>query len=414
MAILASVNYFGVRVLANTNSSITWWKVAVPLATILIVAINGLHGSNFTAADGFNPYGIKGILVAIPVSGIVFSYLGFEQADQLAGESKNPKRDIPIAVIGSILIGILIYCLLQVVFLMALPHSAIGAHWCDGVVPTAPGCLAAGASGTAGVFGSFTGPWAQIAALVSLGWLAKVLYFDAVVSPLGTGLIYTAAGARVSYGLARNNYFHEIFAHLTPRKVPWIGVIVTFIVGCICFLPFPSWQSLVGLITSASVLMYAGAPLSLGAFRKRLPDANRPYRLPGAAIISPASFVVSSWIIMWSGWDTDWKLGILIVIGCLIIFNRDMDRAHMNPRSAAWLPVFLVGIGLITYFSTFNGSGSLPSHSMGLYTSLIVCGVFALVIYHWAINVALSSEVMNRMIEEVVIPEEEEILAISH
>ncbi|MGA8245881.1 MAG: APC family permease [Nocardioides sp.] len=413
MAVLASVNFLGVRVLANTNSAMTWWKVAVPLATILIVAVNGLHSSNFHAADGFNPYGLKGILLAIPVSGIIFSYLGFEQADQLAGESKNPNRDIPIAVIGSILIGLVVYILLQIMFLMALPSKAIGPHWCDGAEsPVSSVCAAPGAIGS-DVFGSFSGPWAQLAALVSLGWLAKVLYFDAVVSPLGTGLIYTAAGSRVSYGLARNDYFHGLFGRLNDRKVPWLGVIVTFIVGCVCFLPFPSWQSLIGLITSASVLMYAGAPLSLGAFRKRLPDANRPYRLPLAGVISPAAFVVAGWIILWSGWETNWKLGVLIVLGCLIIFNRDMDPEHMNPRAASWLPAYLVGSGLITYFSTFGGPGA-SSHTMGLWTSMVVSGVFSLVIYYWAINVALSTETITHMVEEVVVPEEEGLEALGH
>ncbi len=238
MAVLASINFLGVRALANTNSAMTWWKVAVPLLTILVVAFNGVHTSNFHAADGFNPYGVKGILLAIPVSGIIFSYLGFEQADQLAGESKNPNRDIPFAVIGSIVIGLVVYIGLQLVFLLALPSSAIGNKWCDGSGD--PGCLAPGAAGTEHIYGTFTGPWAQLAALVSLGWLAKVLYFDAVVSPLGTGLIYTAAGSRVSYGLARNNYFHNVFGKLNERKVPAVGVIVTFVVGCVCFLPFPS------------------------------------------------------------------------------------------------------------------------------------------------------------------------------
>jgi amino acid transporter len=418
MALLASINFLGVKTLATTNSALTWWKVAVPLLTILVVAFNGVHTSNFHAADGFNPYGLKGILLAIPVSGIIFSYLGFEQADQLAGESKNPNRDIPFAVIGSIVIGLIVYIGLQLVFLLALPSSSIGSKWCDGGGD--PGCLAPGANGTAGLYGAFTGPWAQLAALVSLGWLAKVLYFDAVVSPLGTGLIYTAAGSRVSYGLARNNYFHNVFGNLTARKVPGVGVVVTFIVGCVCFLPFPSWQSLVGLITAASVLMYAGAPLSLGAFRKRLPDANRPYRLPGAAVISPASFVVASWIIMWSGWETNWKLGVLIVLGCLMIFNRDMDREHMNPRSAVWLPVYLVGMGTITYFSTFSGR-TTQTHTLGgssglapVIWALIVSAAFALAIYYWAISVALSAETMNRMINEVVVPEEEGLEALGH
>src|SRR4051812_10101972 len=130
MAIISSVNFLGVRVLAATNGTATWWKVGVPLLTIFAVAIaGGLHGSNLTAADGFAPDGAQGILAAVATSGIIFAYLGFEQADQLAGESRNPKRDIPFAVIGSVVIGLIIYIALQLVFLLALPSSAIGSTW---------------------------------------------------------------------------------------------------------------------------------------------------------------------------------------------------------------------------------------------------------------------------------------------
>ena len=239
----------------------------------MVAIAGGLHPSNFNAADGFAPDGVKGILAAVATSGIIFAYLGFEQADQLAGESKNPKRDIPFAVIGSIVIGLIIYIALQVVFLLALPASAIGPTW---------------AHVGNGLYTAFTGPWAQLAALVSLGWLATILYIDAIISPAGTGLIYTAGSSRVSYGLSRNGYFPTCSSGSTSRGVPWVGLIAAFIVGCICFLPFPSWQSLVGLITSASVLMYAGAPLSLGVFRRRLPDADRPYRLPAAEVLLAA------------------------------------------------------------------------------------------------------------------------------
>ena len=230
-------------------------------------------------------------------SGIIFALLGFEQADQLAGESANPKRDIPRAVIGSVLIGIIIYVALQVAFLLALPDSKIGQTWSDGA------------------YLDFTGPFAQVATLASVGWLATIIYIDAVVSPGGTGLIYVTGSSRVSYGLSRNGYFPSVFEATDKRGVPWMGLIVAFVGGCICFLPFPSWQSLVGLIVSASVLMYAGAPLSLGAFRKRLPNADRPYRLPAAGVLSPLAFVIANYLILWSTWDTDWKLGVAILIG---------------------------------------------------------------------------------------------------
>ena len=396
MAIFCSINFLGVRALAFTNSAATWWKVGVPLLAILVVAITNFHGSNFTAANGFAPDGAHGVLLAVSTSGIIFAFLGFEQADQLAGESNNPKRDIPFAVIGSIIIGLIIYIALQIVFLAGLPASAIGDKW---------------DSTGKGLYTAFTGPWAEIASLVGLGWLAAILYLDAIISPAGTGLIYTAASSRVSYGLSRNGYVPTAFEKLSDRKVPWVGVVTAFIIGCICFLPFPSWQSLVGLITSASVLMYAGAPLSFGAFRKHLPDAERPYRLPAGQFFAPLAFVVAGLVILWSSWDTDWKLGVAILIGYVIlILNQVLNLNPIKPildwKAAQWLPVWLVGLGLIVFFSVF---GPLDNPPLGDWTSIVVTAVFSLIIYYWAIAVALPREKIEEMINTVVVEEEEDV-----
>ena len=116
-------------------------------------------------------------------------------------------------------------------------------------------------------------------------------------------------------------------------------------VGCICFLPFPSWRSLVGLITSASVLMYAGAPLALGVFRRRLPDAERPYRLPGARVLSPLAFVVANLLILWSGWTTDWKLGVAILIG-YVILDREPGVQAQPDAAAVRAPLGGLAAGL--------------------------------------------------------------------
>src|ERR1700709_1306139 len=341
MAVLPAVNFLGVKMLAATNSAMTWWKIAIPLLTILVLALFNFHGSNFTAADGFNPKGLHGILLAVPTSGIIFSYLGFEQADQLAGEAKNPKKDIPFAIIGSILIGMFVYILLQIAFLVALPPAPLGKTW--------------GRTGN-GLYTTFTGPFAEVATALSLGWLAWIISLDAVVSPAGTGLIYITGSSRVSYGLSRNGYVPTPFEWTNERRVPWVGLIAAFITGVICFLPFPSWQSLVGLITSASVLMYAGAPLSLGAFRRRMPDADRPYRLPAAEFMAPFGFIIANLLILWSGWTTDWKLGVAILIGYVILIaNRVFDLNPVKPqldyKAAQWLPVYLIGMGLIVYLS---------------------------------------------------------------
>lgn len=376
MAVFTAINFLSIRALANTNSVATWWKIGVPLLAIFALAIVNFHGSNFGKADGFAPTGVTGILTAIPGSGIIFALLGFEQADQLAGESNNPKRDIPRAVIGSVVIGIVIYLALQIVFIGAIPGSDIASTW----------------AATASKFA--TGPFASVATIAGMGWLAVVLYIDAVISPGGTGLIYFTATSRVSYGLSKNGYFPKVFEATTKRGVPWFGLLMSFVFGCVCFLPFPSWQSLVGLITSASVLMYAGAPLALGAFRKRIPHVERPYRLPGAVVLSPLAFIVANLIILWTGWDTDWKLGVCILIGyAVIILNRvfklNLVEVDWKWKSAQWLPVYLVGTGLIVFLSDF---GPLKHPWFPLWWDILATAVFSLVIYFWAINTALPAE----------------------
>jgi amino acid transporter len=383
MALFTAINFLGVRRLARTNSAATWWKMGVPILAIVVLGVSHFHPSNFTAANGFSPYGAKGVLAAVSTSGIIFALLGFEQADQLAGESANPKRDIPRAVIGAITLGAVIYILLQIVFLAALPAAEVKGTW-----------AAAG-------YTTFSGPFANLATIVGLGWLATILYIDAVISPGGTGLIYTTATSRVSYGLSRNGYVPKVYEQVDRRGIPWFGLVTAFVIGCVCFLPFPSWKSLVGLITSASVLMYAGAPLALGTFRRRLPDADRPYRVPAATFLAPAAFAVANLLILWSGWITDYKLGIAILIGYAILaanrlFKLNPTTPLLDLRAAVWLPVYLVGMGLVVYLSDF---GPLSNPVFPLWWDMVVVAAFSLAIYFWAMRVALPAETIEQMIE---------------
>src|SRR6266568_4086484 len=254
--------------------------------TIIVLAFK-FHSSNLTAGGGFFPTGTgaKELFAAIPGASIVFAYLGFEQADQLAGEVKDPQKNLPRAIITAILIGTAIYVLLQLVFLGATPASVL-THGFAGI-PAANEIAIA--------------PFAGLAGAVGLGWLALLLRIDAFISPSGTGLIYMTSTSRVGYGLARNRYYPQIFAKVDANGVPWVSLIFAFVFGLFFLLPFPSWHALVGLVTGASVLMYAGAPLSLGAFRGQVAEADRPYRLPAASVVRPIAFIIAN--LIGFGWD---------------------------------------------------------------------------------------------------------------
>jgi amino acid transporter len=246
MAVFTAFNFLAVKLFARVNSTITWWKVAVPILTIIILFFK-FHGGNFTAgvaggpdgSGGFMPFGIKAVFGAIPSVGIVFSYLGFEQADQLAGEIKDPQRNLPRAVIIACLLGTLIYVLCAVVMTGATPSGLLH-HGFAGIAPTNPVIIY---------------PFAAVAGLAGFGWLATILHIDAFVSPFGTGLIYQTSTSRVGYGLARNRYYPQIFQWTDRNGVPWFSLIMAFVFGLVFLLPFPSWKTLVTLVTSASVLM---------------------------------------------------------------------------------------------------------------------------------------------------------------
>src|ERR1017187_7010701 len=388
MAIFVAVNFLAMRIFSRVNSILTWWKVAIPVLAIIILMFK-FHGSNFTAGGTFMPGGPKALFAALPAAGIVFAYSGFEQADQLAGEVKEPQKNLPREIILAVTIGIVIYCLLQLAFIGAMPVNLLG-------------------KGFAGITNPqiLSGPFAGLAGVIGLGWLAFILRIDAFISPSGTGLIYTTGTSRVSYGLARNRYFPPAFAKTDSRGIPWVGLIGAFIIGLFFLLPFPSWHSLVGLITGASVLMYAGAPLSQGAFRRQVPDAPRPYRMPAAAVLGPAAFAVADLLIYWSGFEVVWKLGIVLVIGYVImgvLMAFDPQRPPLEWKSAIWMPVWLIGMGVISWQGQFAGGAvkpPLPTGHIGFWWVLVVVAAFSLAIYFWAMYSRLPRDEMLMLVSK--------------
>lgn len=166
------INYYGVRTFAKVNTVVTILKFVMPSLTIIVFLFSGLHWTNLSSHGGFAPSGSSGVLVALATSGVIFAYLGFRQAVDLSGEARNPQRDIPRALIYSIGIGIILYVLLEVVFIAAVPVADLAKGWANVAL---------------------TSPFAQVAASLNLGFFVTLLYADAILSPAGTGNVYIAS-----------------------------------------------------------------------------------------------------------------------------------------------------------------------------------------------------------------------------
>jgi len=415
MFVFAYINLVGIRWLSNLNTGLTTWKVLIPVLTLVILLVTHFHSSNFTAGGGFFipggfNIGAKAILVGIPGGGIVFALLGFEQAVQLGGESSNPQRDLPRAVIGSILIAVTIYILLQFAFIASLnPATIVHFHtWADLASDKA---LA-------------SGPFYTVVKVAGLAWLAWILRIDAVVSPAGTSLIYLTTSTRLSFGLSKNGYVPEVLEKTSERtKVPVVGVIVAAVVGILFLLPFPSWSSLIFLVTGASVMMYAGAPLALGALRKSKPELARSYRLPAAGILAPLSFVLANFIIFWSGWNTVSLLMVVLLIGYALmtlssILHLNQHVPKLDWGAAVWIFPYMIGMTVISYFGNFGPGGlfgvggifkNIWIGGQGHHNVWVMMGInaaFSLVIYYVAISQRLPEDKVDGYINEVYLAPE--------
>ena len=373
MLLFTAVNLAGARFLSDSNVIVVIWKTAVPILAIGVVAALRFNGENFHAGGGFMPFGFHGVFAAL-TGGVVFALQGFEQAVQLAGEARNPKRDVSRAILSAMAIGAVLYSLLQVVMIGALEPRNIATNW------TRP----------LGTDPSDYGAWYTIALAVGAGWLAKVLIVDAIISPAGTGVVYVASSSRLSYALGEEREIPSALVTTNRKGVPVVSILVSAVVGLLAFGPFKSWSALVTVITATTAIMYAFAPVSLAVLQKL--DGSRPrhYRVPLPKLLLPAAFCSANLIIYWGGFDTTWKLVAAIAVG-LALFTvgawRGRTGAQRTIRNAVWIGPWLGGHVLIGLLGRYgNGAkGLLPA-----WVDIGVVIVFALAIFYWAVRLALT------------------------
>lgn len=375
MVVFTAMNLAGAKFMSESNSLVVIWKTAVPVLAVVVVASLSFHVGNFHAGGGFAPFGVHGIFAALP-AGVVFALQGFEQCVQLAGEAKNPKRDLSRALITAMAIGATLYTLLQVAFIAGLEPANVAKNWHSPL------------GGDPADYGA----WYTLALAVGAGWLATVLIIDSVVSPAGTGIVYVGTTARLSYALGEEDEMPGILSQVDKRGTPVWSILLAAVVGEACFGPFPSWNKLVGVVTGATAIMYAFAPVSLAALHKEDGDRARPYRMPWPKILLPTGFCSANLILYWGGYDYTWKLACALVVG-LILFGIGASRAGSDTmsmlRSAVWIGPWILGMVIIGVAGRYG----IGSHSwLPEWIDLLVVIVFALVIFYWSTHMTMPRE----------------------
>ncbi len=367
MLIMCCLNILGVKFFAKTNNVIVSWKLLIPVVTAIALFSHHFNFHHFTEFGGFMPYGIKGMLKALPAAGVIFSFIGYSPAIQLAAEAKNPHRAIPFAILIAIGFCMLLYMSIQTAFIGAVSTTSLLKGWMNMH------------------FAGEAGPIAGIITGLGLFWFAKLLYLDAIISPVGTAYIYTASTARVNYAMSENGYMPHIMQKLNPHGSPMIAVMTNFCVGMIFFLPFPGWQTMVSFLVSCFVIAYAVGPIACLSLRYKMPNARRSFRLPAAKCICLLAFYICNLIIYWTTWQTVWRMLVTISMGYifLIIYRLIVkeNKFKLDFLKAVWLFPYFIGLGTISYFGSFGGHNVIKFG-----WDFLVLAVFSFIIFVWAVR----------------------------
>jgi APA family basic amino acid/polyamine antiporter len=271
IVILTTINVFRAKFGEMFSNVFTGLKI---LGILIIIGCGLFYGNtNFSfnnlnttasAHSGLSSFGVA-------LVGVLFSYGGWQHASFLAGESKNPTRNVPVAMITGALVVILIYILVNISYMLLLPVETIAVS------------TKVAAEATTTVFPS---GGMMVAGIIT-------------ISALGTIGIYTLSAPRIYYAMADDGLFFKGIANVHPRFRTPVNAIITQSVWAIVLLLF--WGTFEDLITytvSVEWIFFTLAAIGIFIFRRKLKDVNRPYKTLGYPVTPLIFICINTWFVI--------------------------------------------------------------------------------------------------------------------
>ena len=289
---LAAINVCGVKSGARTAVVFTVGKIA-PLVFFVLVGVGAIEWSRVipTAWPHSGRLGEAALL-------ILFAYSGFENTAAPAGEFKDPRRDVPFALVTAMGIITAIYCTVQLVALGVLPGLA-----------ASPTPLADAAELRAGAFG---------------GWLLTV---GAMMSTIGTNSNTTLSGPRYLYALARNGFGPRALERLHPRfATPANAIVAQTVLALALALALHDFAMLAALSVMARLMSYIGTAASLPVLRAKFPDV-RARRTPGGLVVPVLALVLCLALVASANRVNLAVAAVALLVGLVLYAVRRRDAA---------------------------------------------------------------------------------------
>jgi APA family basic amino acid/polyamine antiporter len=265
-ALVTIVLVWGVRESARFNG-------AMVVVKLVILAFFVLAGTKFVAPANWRPFAPNGMAgIGAGAAAIFFAYIGFDAVSTCAEECKNPARDMPIGIIGSLIVCTIVYIVVAAVFSGLIPYPALV---------------------------SLNEQQRSEALAVAMSyahmprWMVGVVAFGSVIAQTAVLLVYQLGQPRILFAMARDGFLPPVFARVHPRfGTPHVSTILTgVLVGVVS--AFANIDEMVDLTNVGTLFAFVVVCVGVAVLRVRDPARPRPFRVPFGPFVLPGLGVAS-------------------------------------------------------------------------------------------------------------------------
>jgi len=306
VAVITIVLVIGIRESATMNTSMVILKLIV-LGFFVAVGIGYVDGRNF---HPFMPNSWAGVQAGAAI--VFFAYIGFDAVSTVAEESRNPKRDLPIGIIGSLVISTIVYVAVAAVFTGIIPFEALKQKLATEQAEPLTMAL----------------QYAKIGRLSNL--FVGIVAFGSVVAHTAVLLVFQMGQPRIFFSMARDGLLPQSFAKVHPKfRTPHVTTILTGVAVGVCAM-FTSIDEMVDLTNIGTLFAFILVCIGIPILRWREPDRPRAFKTPFSPLVPALGVVSCIYLMRGLPWVTWIRFALWLMAGLVVYFSYGVRKSRLR------------------------------------------------------------------------------------
>ena len=305
VAIITIVLVIGIRESAMANTTMVALKLCV-LGFFVLVGWSYVRAENF---HPFMPNGWAGVQTGAAI--VFFAYIGFDAVSTVAEETRNPRRDLPIGIIGSLIICTIIYIVVAAVFTGIIPYDVLRQKLATEQAEPL----------TMALQYANIGRWANL--------FVGIVAFGSVVAHTAVLLVFQLGQPRIFFSMARDGLLPPSFAKVHPRfRTPYVTTILTGVAVALCAM-FTSIDEMVDLTNIGTLFAFILVCIGILILRKRDPNRPRTFKTPLVPFVPILGVTSCLYLMLGLPWITWIRFGLWLVVGMVVYFSYGFQRSRL-------------------------------------------------------------------------------------